>query len=113
MGITRIERSGPDAFAALADPNRRRIVELLAESGARRVADISTGFDISRQAVTTHLDVLNRAGLVITERRGRERYSRLAANAFDPILDWLTRYDRFWEDKLGRLKQIIEEGESP
>ena len=112
MDSTRIEHSGPDAFTALADPNRRRIVELLAEGGAQRVADISTSFDMSRQAVTKHLDILNRSGMVHTERRGRERYSQLASDAFDPILDWLRRYDRFWEDKLGRLKQIIEEGES-
>jgi DNA-binding transcriptional ArsR family regulator len=101
-----------DAFAALSDPTRRRIVELLAEGGAQRVADISAGFDMSRQAVTKHLNILNRAGVVVVERRGRERFNRLAGDAFEPIRDWLARYDRFWEARLGELKKIIEEGVS-
>lgn len=104
--------SGRDAFAALADPTRRRIVEILAVGGGQRVADIATGFDVSRQAVTKHLDILHVAGVVVTERRGRERFTRLAENAFDPIREWLFRYDRFWDDRLGELKRIIEEGES-
>ena len=106
-----IEMSRPDTFTALSDPTRRRIVERLAEGGARRIADIASEFDMSRQAVTKHLDILNQAGIVITERRGRERLNRLSGDAFDPIRDWLTRYDRFWEEKLGQLKKIIEEGE--
>jgi len=105
------EPSGSDAFAALSDPTRRQIVERLAEGGVQRVSDLSTGFAMSRQAVTKHLDILDKAGVVITERRGRERFNRLAEGAFDPIRDWLARYDRFWENKLGQLKQIIEEGE--
>jgi len=107
-----IEMSRTDAFAALSDPTRRQIVERLAEGGARRIADIANDFDMSRQAVTKHLDILNKAGVVITERRGRERFNRLAGDAFDPIRDWLTRYDRFWDTKLGQLKKIIEEGET-
>ena len=106
-----IQPPKPDAFAALSDPTRRQIVERLAEGGARRIADIASEFDMSRQAVTKHLDILSKAGVVITERQGRERFNRLAEDAFDPIRDWLTRYDRFWEDKLGQLKKIIEEGE--
>ena len=107
-----IQPPTPDAFAALSDPTRRQIVELLAEGGAQRIADIASDFDMSRQAVTKHLDILNKAGVVITERRGRERFNRLAGDAFDPIRDWLTRYGRFWDDKLGQLKKIIEEGET-
>ena len=107
-----IEMSRTDAFAALSDPTRRQIVELLAEGGAQRIADIASDFDMSRQAVTKHLDILHKAGVVITERRGRERFNHLAGDAFDPICDWLNRYDRFWENKLGQLKKIIEEGEN-
>ena len=107
-----IEPSRPDAFAALSDPTRRQIVELLAAGGAQRIADISSGFDMSRQAVTKHLDILNKAGVVIAERRGRERFHRLAGDAFDPIHDWLARYDRFWESKLSQLRKIVEEGET-
>jgi DNA-binding transcriptional ArsR family regulator len=101
-----------DPFAALSDPTRRAIVERLATTGPQRVADIADGFDISRQAVTKHLDILSGAGMVHSERRGRERFSQLADNAFDPILAWLKRYDRFWDDRLAELKRLVEEGET-
>jgi len=86
---------------------------MLATGGARRVADIADNFDMSRQAVTKHLDVLDRTGVLITERRGRERFNSLAQNAFDPVREWLEHYDRFWNERLNALRQIIEEGEAP
>lgn len=101
-----------DPFSALSDLTRRRIVERLASDGPQRVADIAKGFDMSRQAVTKHLDLLERSGMVRSERRGRERYSRLAEDAFDPILDWVRRYDRFWDERLAELKRLVEEGEN-
>jgi DNA-binding transcriptional ArsR family regulator len=110
--INMIETPGPDTFAALSDPTRRQIVERLAEGGAQRISDLSSGFAMSRQAVTKHLDILEKAGIVTTERRGRERLNRLAEGAFDPVHDWLARYDRFWESKLGQLKKLIEEGKT-
>jgi DNA-binding transcriptional ArsR family regulator len=97
-----------DTFAALSDPTRRRIVELLATGGPQRVADVASGFDISRQAVAKHLDILFRAGVVISERRGRERFNRLAEDAFDPIHAWLRHYDRFWDERLSELKRLVE-----
>lgn len=101
----------PDPFSALSDPTRRRIVEMLATGGAQRVVDIAAHFAMSRQAVTKHLDVLDRTGVLVTERQGRERFNRLAEDAFDPIREWLERYDRFWSERLNELKRIIEEGE--
>lgn len=101
-----------DPFTALSDPTRRRIVERLAIGGTQRVADLAEGFDMSRQAVTKHLDILARAGMVHSERRGRERLTRLAENAFHPILAWVRRYDRFWDDRLVELKRLVEEGEA-
>ena len=108
-----MNRPSPDAFSALSDPTRRRIVEMLATGGAQRVADIADNFDMSRQAVTKHLDVLDRTGVLITERRGRERFNSLAQNAFDPVREWLAHYDRFWNERLNALRQIIEEGDAP
>ena len=102
-----------DVFAALGDPTRRRIVELLADGQARRLSDLVVEFDSTRQTVTRHLDVLGSAGITTTVRRGRERYTSLSAQAFDPVRDWLSRYDRFWDDRLEQLKALIEEGEKP
>ncbi len=95
-------------FAALADPTRRRIVELLSDAGEMRVSDIADEFDSSRQAITRHIDVLCDARLTRTEWRGRERYSALNEAALQPMRTWLIRYDRFWGDKLETLKRLIE-----
>lgn len=101
-----------DVFAALGDPTRQRIVELLADGQARRLSDLVEEFDSTRQTVTRHLDVLGSAGITTTVRRGRERYTSLSEGAFDPVRDWLSRYDRFWDERLAQLKALIEEGEA-
>ena len=98
-------------FSALSDPTRRHIVELLANCDAMRVSELATEFKTTRQAVTKHLDILCNAGLVSTERHGRERLSSISQDAFEPIRDWLTHYDRFWTSKLEDLKELIERGE--
>jgi DNA-binding transcriptional ArsR family regulator len=98
------------AFSALADPTRRRLVEVLARRGATRVSDLAEELPVTRQAVARHLDVLGEAGMTETEWRGRERLTALADGAFDPVRYWLEHYDRFWGERLGRLKARVEEG---
>ena len=98
-------------FSALSDPTRRHIVELLANNEEMRVSELATEFNTTRQAVTKHLDVLCNAGLVATERKGRERISSISRDAFEPIRDWLNHYDRFWTGKLEGLKELIERRE--
>jgi len=99
-------------FSALSDPTRRHIVELLTDSDAMRVSELATKFNTTRQAVTKHLDILCNAGLVETERQGRERFSSISCDAFEPIRDWLNHYDRFWTGKLEGLKELIERSET-
>jgi len=106
-------RSIDHTFAALSDPTRRHIVELLAEGNALRVGDLAARFESSRQAVTKHLDILCDAQLVTTQWQGRERISRMAPDAFAALRDWMEHYDRFWSEKLENLKQLIERGEHP
>jgi len=95
-------------FAALSDQTRQRIVELLADGQSVRISDIAIEFSSTRQAVTKHINILCETGVVTTEKRGRERFTRLADNALDPIADWLQRYDKFWGAKLSDLKELIE-----
>lgn len=96
------------AFFALSDPTRRRIIEILAEVPELRVVDLAGELDVTRQAVAKHLEILSEAGLTRTNRRGRERFTSLHDQAFDPVRDWLERYDRFWDDRLKALKRAIE-----
>jgi DNA-binding transcriptional ArsR family regulator len=98
-------------FAALGDPTRARIVQLLAVAHELRLSDLVEEFDSARQTVTRHLDVLGDAGVTTTQRRGRERYTSLSEDAFDPVRDWLKRYDRFWDERLEELKTLVEGGE--
>ena len=108
---TKDELAPTRVFAALGDPTRQRIVELLADGREVRLSDLVEEFDSRRQTVTRHLDVLGEAGITATEWRGRERFTRLSADAFDPLRDWLSRYDRYWEARLRKLKTMIEKGE--
>ena len=95
-------------FAALADPTRRAILARLA-SGERSVSELAEPFDISLPAVTKHLKVLERAGLI---RRGREaqwRPCRLETKPLREASRWIERYRRFWEDNLDRLGDYLRE----
>lgn len=77
-----------DVFAALADPVRRALLEQLALT-AVRVVDLAAGHEISRPAISRHLRVLDEAGLVSAEDRGRERHYRLTPAGLDPVHSWL------------------------
>ncbi|MBX2796041.1 MAG: metalloregulator ArsR/SmtB family transcription factor [Myxococcales bacterium] len=99
-------------YAAISDPTRRRIVELLAEE-ERSVMQLAESVAMSRQATTKHLDTLVGAGLVHTEKRGRIRYNRLNPEALAPVASWLGRYAAFWDDRLAALVRQVEEEESP
>src|SRR2546421_9658990 len=91
-----------NTFAALADPTRRAILARLA-SGESSVTELGKPFDMSLPAISKHLKVLERAGLI---RRGREaqwRPCRLAAGPLKDASDWLDYYRHFWEESLDRL----------
>jgi DNA-binding transcriptional ArsR family regulator len=96
-------------FAALADPTRRAIVGRLGE-GAASVSTVAAPFDMSLPAVAKHIAVLERAGLVETEKRGRTRICRLQGRALESATDWMTRQTRFWERQLDSLARHVENG---
>jgi DNA-binding transcriptional ArsR family regulator len=100
-----------DAFIALADPNRRRIVELLA-NGVRSAGEIASKFSISASAVSQHLKALREAGLVQVEVRGQQRIYSLAPEGFRKLDDWFSRNTRFWGDRLDRLGEVIAQAAS-
>lgn len=98
-----------DVFVALADPTRRSILERLRQEGPRPIKDLSAPLDMTRQAVTKHLDVLEEAGLVRREMRGRERVCRLQAHPLRTVDDWIGRYAAAWDDRLERLRAYVEQ----
>jgi len=102
-------------FAALADPTRRALLTRLA-AGESSVMTLAAPFAVSLPAITKHLRVLERAGLVRSRRQGRVRRVQLVARPMKDAVLWLTRYRRFWEHALDRLTTYLSEStedESP
>jgi DNA-binding transcriptional ArsR family regulator len=95
-------------FAALADPTRRAILARLA-LGETSVTALAEPFDMSLPAVSKHLKVLERAGLIKRGREAQWRPCRIEPGALKPVDDWLERYRRFWEASLERLDDYLLE----
>jgi DNA-binding transcriptional ArsR family regulator len=93
-------------FAALADPTRRAILERLAESDAT-VGELAEPFAMSLPAISKHLTVLERAGLVRKERDGARRHCRITATPLESATSWLEEYRRFWEANLDALDAYL------
>ena len=90
------------AFSALADPTRRAILARLA-LGETSVNELAKPFDMSLPAVSKHLKVLERAGLITRGREAQMRPCKIAPNALKSVDDWLEKYRRLWEERLDRL----------
>src|ERR1700753_2316899 len=95
-----------DIFGALADPTRRAIVERLLASGELSVGDVAAPFDISTPAISRHLQVLERAGLIERRVERQWRYVRVRAEALVPIESWIARQRRHWSAALDRLEAL-------
>jgi DNA-binding transcriptional ArsR family regulator len=95
-------------FAALADPTRRAILARLAQGDAS-VMDLAQPFAMSQPAISKHLKVLERAGLVSRGRDAQRRPRRLEARPLAVATEWLERYRRHWEGNFQRLDAVLEE----
>lgn len=95
-------------FAALSDPTRRRILENLA-LGDRCVTDLAKPHRMSLPAVSKHLRVLERAGLIRRQRHGRVHQLKLEAKPMKDALQWIEEYRRFWEKNLDRLDDYLKQ----
>lgn len=98
-------------FAALADPTRRAILARLA-FGETSVLELARPFDISLPAISKHLKVLERAGLIERRREAQWRPARLEAAPLKDIADWLEQYRHFWEGSFDRLDDYLRELQS-
>ena len=95
-------------FAALADPTRRAILARLA-SGETSVSELAEPFEMSMPAISKHLKVLQRAGLIERGREAQWRPCRLAARPLKDASDWLEHYRQFWEEAFDRLEDYLRE----
>src|SRR6476661_2775070 len=95
-------------FAALADPTRRAILARLA-NGEASVKDLSAPFDMSQPAISKHLRVLERAGLIEQGRQAQWRPRRLRAGPLRDVADWVSQYRRHWEESFERLDTYLRE----
>ena len=98
-------------FAALADPTRRAILARLA-SGQCSVTELSEPFDMSMPAISKHLKVLEKAGLIARGREAQWRPCSLEAGPLREVADWVEHYRRFWEESLDRLDVYLRELQS-
>lgn len=100
-----------DVFSVLANPVRRRILETLVD-GPLAVGDLAARFDVGRPAVSEHLQVLRRAGLVREEPRGQHRYYHLDPRPLSEVDAWLHPFERVWRTRLRRLREVLDEESS-
>ncbi|MDZ4737613.1 MAG: metalloregulator ArsR/SmtB family transcription factor [Rhodospirillaceae bacterium] len=100
-------------FAALADPTRRALLARLGDQEGLSVSELARPFPISLPAVMKHLDVLTDAGLIERTKTGRTVLCRLTAGPMEEAMQWLDRYQRFWNDRLDRLAALMEEETCP
>jgi DNA-binding transcriptional ArsR family regulator len=98
-----------DVFFAIADENRRAILEKLALENERlSVGTIANDFKVSRNAISKHIIVLKESGLVTTEYLGRENMVSLDAVKLAEVYQWISIFEEFWKGKLNNLKKLVE-----
>jgi DNA-binding transcriptional ArsR family regulator len=103
------EISMRDVYSAVADPTRRKLLRMLAEVDELSLHEITARFALGRTAVSKHLAVLKAAGLVADRKAGRETRYHLNAAPLREIQEWLIFYERFWTERIDRLKSLLEE----
>ncbi|MGS2739371.1 ArsR/SmtB family transcription factor [Sinomicrobium sp. M5D2P17] len=97
-----------DVFQAIADPNRRAIIHLLA--GERlTINQIADNFEVSRPAISKHIKVLTECGLVVIKPQGRERYCEARLKKLGEVSEWIGQYQKFWTGKLDALEDFLHE----
>jgi DNA-binding transcriptional ArsR family regulator len=97
-----------DVFNAIAEPRRRQIVELLARRGALAVGTLVVALGIPQPAVSKHLGVLRKVGIVTVAKQGQQRLYQLEAKELKAVHDWAKKFEQHWSHQLDRIKQRAE-----
>jgi DNA-binding transcriptional ArsR family regulator len=96
-----------DVYQAIADPTRRAIINMIA-SEPHNVNSIAEKFDVSRQAISLHVKILNDCGLITIKQRGRDRFCEAQLDKLSEVSAWVDQYRQHWESKLDALESYIE-----
>jgi DNA-binding transcriptional ArsR family regulator len=102
----RIMTQTRDIFQAIADPTRRQIIGMLAQKSLN-VNSIAKEFDITRQAVSLHVQFLNDCGLIVIKQQGRERYCEAKLERLNEVTDWVDQYRKYWDNKFDSLENYL------
>lgn len=97
-----------DVFNAIAEPRRREIVDLLAFGAERDVTELVLKLGLPQPAVSKHLGVLRKVGVVDVHKAGQRRLYRLNPQELKPVHDWIQNFERFWTDQLASIKEVAE-----
>jgi len=95
-----------DAFQAIADPSRRKMLRLLSKDSLT-INSLAENFDMSRPAVSKHIKILYTAGFISIQDIGRERHCTLNQEGFKELQEWISYFDKFWTSKLKRLETLL------
>jgi DNA-binding transcriptional ArsR family regulator len=106
-------RTLDEVYAALADPSRRTILDRLSEHGERRVTELAHEFPVSLNAVSKHVKVLERAGLVSRRVQGRDHWLSLNPEPLAHAHAWIGIYQRFWEARMDALESYLQRRREP
>jgi DNA-binding transcriptional ArsR family regulator len=95
-----------DVYQAIADPNRRQIINMVAQQPLNLNA-VAERFSITRQAVSLHVKILEECGLIVVKRKGRERYCEARLEALTEVWDWVEPYKRMWTEQFKSLDKYL------
>jgi len=109
VGLTAPEAAAAPVFDALGDPNRLRIIDRLCADGPCSTSTLTQAIPATRQAATKHLTVLESAGLVHSEKRGRERIWTMRPESLTAAGDYLEALSRRWDQRIERLRTFVED----
>ena len=95
-----------DVFQAIADPTRRQIINLIAHQ-TLTPNGVADSFDVSRQAISKHIQILAECGIISIKQQGRERYCYVQPQKLDEVTDWLTEFRKSWESRFDKLDDLL------
>ena len=98
-----------DVFNAIAEPRRRELIGVLADGREYAVGEVVLGLRMSQPAVSKHLGVLRKVGVVSVIKRGQHRMYKLNPNELKPVHDWVKTFERYWTHQLDRIKERAEQ----